>query len=172
MRSIIQSQSPCGGGVCVCVCNPIPQIEATNRGKCPCVTSNMHHFLPPFCLAFVGSSYGASVWLLWSFLFFFFSPVFMHQCVHLSVTQSQSVINWLALQKVFSPHSALITVSVSVIFDVCHSDRWSVCVWHQWSHLAFFLLQRTWGSGLLGPNQWLQSLAVYSFIPERLSTRT
>lgn len=30
---------------------------------------------------------------------FFFSPVFMHQCVHLSITQSQAVINWFALRK-------------------------------------------------------------------------
>lgn len=151
MRSIIQSPSPCGGGVHVCVCNPIPQIEATNRGKCPCLTSNMHHFLPPFCLAFVGSSYGASVWLLWYFLFFFFSPVFMHQCVHLSVTQSQSVINWLALQKVF-PHIQRWLPSVYLSSSMYVTVIDGVCVWHQWSHLAdFFELQHTWGSGLLGP---------------------
>lgn len=157
---------------CVCVCNPTPQIEATNRGKCSCLTSNMHHFLPPLCLGFVGSSY-MPPFVSWSFSPspdhpFFFSPVFMHQCVHLSITQSQPAINWFVSRKSFFAFSA------DYCQCMCHlqcMSQWSmecvfffVCVWHQWSHLAEFYVLDIRGSGLLCPNQWLQSLVVYSFI--------
>lgn len=114
--------------MCMCVCNCTLQTEASNRGKCSCLTSNsiiffilsllallVHHtrlHLAP--LIFFSPNYS-----------FIFTPVFMHQCVYLSVTVSNKLVCFLER---LSPHSVLITVSVSVIFSACHSDRWSVCL--------------------------------------------
>lgn len=117
--------------VCVSVCNPIPQTEATNRGKCSCLTSSMHHFLPPFCRGFVGSSYMSPFGS--PDLFLLPQPSFhlltcLHASVCPSVYHSVTVSNKLVCSpESLSSRSALITVSVSVIFSVCHSDRWSVC---------------------------------------------
>lgn len=96
----------------------------------------------------------------------------MHQCVYLSITQSQSVINWFALWKVFLHiHCWLLSVYLSSSVYVTLIDGvcvcLCVCVPHRWSHLADFLSLDIKGSGLLGPNQWLQSLTVYSFITPR-----
>ncbi len=68
-------------------------------------------------------------------IFFFYPQPSFHllTCLHASVCpsvyHSVTVSNKLVRSpESLSSHSALITVSVSVIFSVCHGDRWSVCV--------------------------------------------
>lgn len=159
--------------VCVRVCNPIRQIEATNKGEM--LLSDLQHasfstsVLSRLCQFVIH----VSIWLLWSFssspnYTFIFSPVIMHQCFYLSITLSQSVINWFVLRKVFLHIQCWLlsvylssSVYVTLIDGVC--VFLCVCVRHHWSHIADFWLQDVRRSGLLGPNQWLQSLTVYSF---------
>lgn len=123
--------------VCVCggqrVCNCTPLIEATNGGKCSCLTSSMHHLLPPpprlwALLARHTCLHLAPV--IFSFFSFFFShhpfifaPVLVRHCVSLSVDLSPTLINWFVLWESLSPHSLLITVNVSVSLCVCRDDR-------------------------------------------------
>lgn len=104
----------------------------------------------------------------------------MHQCVHLSITPSQPVINWFALRK------SGLTFGADYCQRICHlccMSPWSMecvfffrvgCARHRRGRLGDFF--GGWGGvagckrirSTFGPNQWLQSLAVYSFMSPRL----
>lgn len=104
----------------------------------------------------------------------------MHQCVHLSITPSQPVINWFALRK------SGLTFGADYCQRICHlccMSPWSMecavfpcglCAtsaeppWWFILFIFFVVAGCKRVRSTFGPNQWLQSLAVYSFMPPRL----
>lgn len=107
-------------------------------------------------------------WLCWPIKHpFIFTPVFMHRCVYLSITQSQSVINWFAIWNVF-PHIQcwLLSVYLSSSVHVTVIDGVCVCLCATSVEPPCWFLDRR-RSGQLGTNQLLQSLTVYPFITSK-----
>lgn len=118
--------------VCVCVCNHTPLIEATNRGEMLLSDLQQASFSSSLCLPALSVQHTC---LHFAPLIPFFFPqqsFHLFTCLHasacLSVYHRGPVSNKLVCSpESLSSHSALITVSVSVIFSVCQTDRWRVC---------------------------------------------